>query len=294
MINSLDEEMTPIGAITLYRVAEPQEFESLQVGDAFVDKAFVSTTQNETALDRIYSDAVIGSERPVVFEISTAKDTLGIDVNSMLGEHEFQHQDEILLNRGLEFIVNRIEAVDFYGLKAKKIYVSVSSRKLRTAKDTAKRIGSFEMRFDAKTQAVIDWADRHAAELIDNITETSREAINNAISELQETGDWDAYYDEILDAVGDEDRANLIARHESMLAAGEGQRQAWDQAVDKGMLTGDEERAWIVTGDEKVCPTCEGLEDKRAKLGDPYVGDDGEEYDGPPAHVQCRCTEGIA
>jgi hypothetical protein len=79
-----------------------------------------------------------------------------------------------------------------------------------------------------------------------------------------------------------------------MLAAGEGQRQGWDQAVENGLLTGDEERVWIVTGDEKVCPICEGLEDGRAKLGEPYVGDDGEEYDGPPAHVQCRCTEGIA
>lgn len=165
-------------------------------------------------------------------------------------------------------------------------------KKLRTAKDTPKAV--LNISFDATNQHVIDWADRHAAESITNVTETSREAINNAVAEHQETGDWNEYYDEILAAVGDEDRADLIARHESMLAAGEGQRQGWDQAVDAGLLTGDEERVWIVTGDEKVCPICEGLEDARAKLGEPYTGDDGEEYDGPPAHVQCRCTEGIA
>jgi len=168
---------------------------------------------------------------------------------------------------------------------------------LRTAElRTAKRTSTprIDFAFDAKNQDAIDWADRHAAELIDGITETSREQINNAIADALETGNFKDALDEILDAVGDEDRANLIARHETMLAVSEGQRQGWSQAVEDGLLDEDSERTWIIVGDEKVCPICEGLDGKTAKLGEPYVGDDGEEYTGPPAHVACRCTEGIS
>ena len=185
----------------------------------------------------------------------------------------------------------------------KKIYVDggvvgakMLSRQLRNAEfRAAKRTPAprIDFDFDVKTQAAIDWADRHAAELITAITETSRERINNAVAELLETGDWDELKDEILDAVGDSERARLIARNEPMIAVHEGQREAWDQAVEEGLMTGDEEREWIVVGDEKVCPICNGLDGKRAKLGQSYIGDDGEAYEGPPAHVSCRCSEGI-
>jgi hypothetical protein len=169
---------------------------------------------------------------------------------------------------------------------------------LRTAEDLRVAKGSDRVKlrftFNVTDQRAVDWADRHAAELVTRISETTRENINNTIAELLESGDWDDAYGDLLDAVGDDARARLIARHETMAAVSEGQRQAWEQATDEGLLTGDESRVWIVTPDDKLCSICEGLEDKKAKLGEPYVGDDGEEYDGPPAHVQCRCTEGIA
>lgn len=168
---------------------------------------------------------------------------------------------------------------------------SLRSAEMRTAKRPRKQI---DFAFDAANQNAIDWADRHAAELIDGITETTRESISNAVAEYLETGEWDTFTDNVLDAIGDEKRADLIARHEPMLAASEGQRQAWDQAVDEGLLTGDEKAVWIVVGDENVCPICLRLDGKMRELDGVYTGDDGEEYDGPPAHVLCRCTEGIA
>jgi len=162
----------------------------------------------------------------------------------------------------------------------------------RTAKKKKKRAGvGFE--FNHVAQHAVAWAAKHAAELITGILETTRERINAATVDVLEAGDWDAHLDEILAAVGDEDRADLIARNETMVAVHEGQREAWGQAVEAGLLTGDEEREWIVVGDEKVCPICEGLEGKHAKLGQAYVSDEGESYDGPPAHVSCRCSEGI-
>lgn len=175
--------------------------------------------------------------------------------------------------------------------------VGVEALNLKTLEEfrTAKRPGDTDVdfAFNAKTQAAIDWADRHAAELIDGISETSREAINNAVAEYLETGDWREYRDEILAAVGSAERADLIARNESMVAVHMGQREAWRQATKAGLLSGTEKRVWITVGDEKMCPICKGLNGKKAALGKSYRSG-GEEYEGPPAHVSCRCSEGLA
>jgi len=162
-----------------------------------------------------------------------------------------------------------------------------TAEEFRTAKDTGK--ASFDMSFDAKSQAVIDWADRHAAELIDGITETTREDINNAVAAHAEDGDWEEYYAEVLNAVGDESRADLIARTEVMTAANEGQREAWNQASTNGLLSGDEQVAWIAT-DINPCPECEELDGATRDLDGEYPDPGG---DGPPLHPNCRCTEGI-
>lgn len=167
---------------------------------------------------------------------------------------------------------------------------SEAFRAAKRADFKEQRKGSVVFTFDAASDEAISWADRHAAELIDGITETSRQAINNAIAEALEEGTDP--YDEILEAVGDPVRARRIAHHEPMLAVHEGQREAWRQAVDEGLLTGRERPTWIVTGDEKVCPICLGLEDKTRSIDGEYEFD-GEEYSGPPAHVGCRCTEGL-
>jgi hypothetical protein len=160
----------------------------------------------------------------------------------------------------------------------------------RTAKGLKTEV---KFKFDATDENAVRWADRHAAELVTGISETTREDINNAVASLLETGDWEDSFGDILAAVGDDDRALLIARHESMTAVSEGQREAWDQAVEEGLLTGDEKRTWIVTPDDALCPICDGLDGQTASLDGTYTSD-GEEYDGPPAHVACRCTEGLA
>lgn len=146
-----------------------------------------------------------------------------------------------------------------------------------------------DFRFDRTHKAVVDWAKKHAGELIEDVTQVSKDRIRRAIVELEQTGDWDRAVEKIDAAVGDEERADLIARNESHLAASEGQRQAWYQAVDEGYLTGKERRTWIAVGDEKTCPICSVLDGKTTKLDQPYPG----ELVGPPAHTLCRCTEGL-
>lgn len=155
------------------------------------------------------------------------------------------------------------------------------ARTLRTA------AGPFKMKFDASNPRAAKWARTYGATLAKGIADTTRERISEAIARSQETGEDP--YDEILDAVGDEDRAEVIARTESMRAVHEGQREGWEQAVEKGLLTGDERRVWIVTPDDILCPICEELEDEEADMDGEYPGG----IDGPPAHPNCRCTEGL-
>lgn len=148
-----------------------------------------------------------------------------------------------------------------------------------------------KMRFDAKNANAIKWAKEHAAELAQNLSDTSEQAIRDALaaSLAGELSSREAYK-AIVAAVGDKKRAEVIARNETMVAASEGQRQAWDQAVEAGRLNGDERRVWIVTHDDRLCPFCAALDGAEATLDGQYPGDGG---DGPPLHVQCRCSEGI-
>ena len=146
----------------------------------------------------------------------------------------------------------------------------------------------FSLAFNVSDPAAAKWAREHTSKIADDISQTSKDAIDEAIAKAMEDGDLDAAYDDILAAVGDEARAEMIARTESMTAANEGQRQGWDQAVDAGMLSGNEQVQWIATSG--CCDDCDDLDGEVRDLDGEYPGD-GE--DGPPLHPNCRCTEGI-
>jgi hypothetical protein len=51
-----------------------------------------------------------------------------------------------------------------------------------------------------------------------------------------------------------------------MRASNEGQQEAWDQAVEEGLLTGNEQQEWIVTPDDRLCPECEPFDGCRRRL----------------------------
>ncbi len=89
-------------------------------------------------------------------------------------------------------------------------------------------------------------------------------------------------------------RADLIARTEAIASANYGQQELWLQATDDGLLRGDEQREWIVTPDDRLCPYCEALEGSLAPVDGTFEGPDGEKLDGPPAHPNCRCAQGLA
>lgn len=148
--------------------------------------------------------------------------------------------------------------------------------------------GPLKMRFDAKDPAAIKWAQEHAGELADGLSETSHDRIKEAIaSMLGADEDESEAYDRILSAVGDDVRAEMIARTEVMKASNEGLSQSWSQAVDIGLLNGDEKKEWIATAG--CCDDCDELDGEQVPIDDDFsIGDD------PPAHPNCRCTMGIA
>jgi hypothetical protein len=52
-------------------------------------------------------------------------------------------------------------------------------------------------------------------------------------------------------------------------------------------------REWSTAADDLVCPICGPLHGARAEIGEPYLSPTGEQFDGPPAHVSCRCVEAV-
>jgi len=159
-----------------------------------------------------------------------------------------------------------------------------SVRGLRAAADT----DIYSMKFDVTNPDVIEWIKEHTAELVKGITETTRQDITDAIAAAFESGTLREAYDDILESVGDDTRAELITRTECMMAVNEGQRESWAQAEEAGLLTGDEKRVWIATDD--ACSECEELDGVQVDLDEEYPLDGG---DGPPKHPRCRCTENI-
>jgi len=125
------------------------------------------------------------------------------------------------------------------------------------------------------------------------LTERQSQAVENFRRRLIEDGVSKAEADRRAEAYAKRllrDRAETIARTETMMASNEGQREAWRQVVEEGLLDETEfEREWIVTPDDRLCDRCLAMDGKRAPINETYEGG----TEGPPLHPRCRCTEGL-
>lgn len=90
------------------------------------------------------------------------------------------------------------------------------------------------------------------------------------------------------------DRAENIARTETLAAANSGQQSAWEEAQRQGYL-GDSARVWIVTPDDRLCEDiCAPMDGQVRGMNEPFITGDGQAVMTPPAHPQCRCAVGLA
>ena len=194
------------------------------------------------------------------------------------------------------------------------------------------RIG-INTNFNLKSPEAINWARTNSSSLITNISSETRKGVQSVIGSAFDLGipPKDAakvirnmvgltekqsiaasrYRDKISNQDRPTDqvermaaryeskllryRGETIARTEIITSAHQGQKEAWQQAVDEGLLDPSEtNREWITTDDDRLCPICEPMNGQIVELNEPFIDGDGEHVDEPPVHPNCRCTVGIS
>ncbi|HVJ72041.1 MAG TPA: phage minor head protein [Sphingomicrobium sp.] len=203
-----------------------------------------------------------------------------------IGRHEMLHPDKLKqLESGDEYVTRYI-AILFEKDDELETLASGDDLVIRKSADVSKR-AKLPKLFDPSYAQ--DWAEKHAAKLAKGLSDTTRDAIAEAIANAFEERDkgkaWKDLVDEILDAVGDDARAQTIAETEVMAAANAGQRAAWNEQVESGFLGSDEKRRWLTFPD--ACPECDEYDGEEVGLDELYH----DSVEGPPLHPRCRCIE---
>lgn len=165
--------------------------------------------------------------------------------------------------------------------------------KVAQMRSLAPKVGDTTWKFDKTNVAATEWAADHAADLVKGISKATRESIKDEVeSAFDDQFDVDELSDRIYELIGDENRAERIARTEVMKASNAGQQNLWDQAVEGGMLSGNEKKEWIVTPDDRLCAVCEPMDGVVVPMDEPFDVN-GELMLEPPVHPNCRCTVGL-
>ena len=227
---------------------------------------------------------------------------------------------------------------DLTALTAAMTGVVVASAKHATA--------TLEMSFTLVNQRAVTWAERFAGQLITEVDQATQKAVSEivqrgflegmaprvqAIAIEQAVGNHprDAqatfrFLDGLVQSGMSEkraselsatyarrllrNRAEMIARTETMRASNMGQQLAWEAATDQGLLLpGEVEKIWIVTDDDRTCARCLSMEEEvngkprgQVALGDGF--NEGAvtapkgvavETRTPPLHPMCRCAMGL-
>ena len=134
-------------------------------------------------------------------------------------------------------------------------------------------------------QAAWEWARRWTYPLVSGLTNTTRGVVQDAIAKYVATpGMTQGDLRKLLEPAFGDMRAQMIARTEVTRAFARGTAEYQAQLAAMGI---DMERVWLTRNDEAVCPICGPLHDK------PQEDWPAELQDGPPAHVNCRCGDGL-
>jgi len=129
---------------------------------------------------------------------------------------------------------------------------------------------------DIINQALIDYAKKYRDEWLKKITETSREAVQKAVTDWLESGEsFDSLVATLTNTFG-KIRAERIAATEVTRLRAQANQLAWEQS---GVV---EEFRWSTAMDDLVCPICSPREGQTFPLS--------QMTEMLPAHVNCRCV----
>jgi SPP1 gp7 family putative phage head morphogenesis protein len=81
-------------------------------------------------------------------------------------------------------------------------------------------------------------------------------------------------------------RAEAIARTETLDAQTEALKDSWRTAQDEGLMPPGTKKRWVSTMDERTSEICEELDGVEVGVDEQFPGG----IDGPPAHPNCRST----
>lgn len=142
-----------------------------------------------------------------------------------------------------------------------------------------------QVSFEVVNQRALEWLNEHAAQLSGNLEEVNVHDLKTTLMEGIDGGeDMRKLRDrvnEIFDTY-DRERAERIARTETIRAQEEGNQEVYKEA-------GFERKVWFAN--PGACEECEALNDVDVGIDESYGQDVfGEEMMAPPAHPFCRCT----
>jgi len=130
--------------------------------------------------------------------------------------------------------------------------------------------------WDLINQKVLAYAREYRYTLIKDITDTTREQTQQAITDwMQEGSPLDSLTARMDLIYNNPVRAEMIAVTEVTRLFAEGNRQAWEST---GFVN---EMVWQTSEDDRVCPICSPLAGTHVGIGDKDAI--------PPAHIRCRC-----
>lgn len=129
-------------------------------------------------------------------------------------------------------------------------------------------------------ERAIAWAQERAGNLITDVSDVTRDAVNEMTAAAIRDGITTEEFAEQLSGAWEfsTDRATVIARTEMATAETAGTLQGY---AASGVVEG---KGW--SADDEACDECEPMDGEEVPLEDAFSNGD----DGPPAHPNCRCV----
>ena len=134
-------------------------------------------------------------------------------------------------------------------------------------------------------QRALDWATQYTYDLVSKLTDTTRDVVKQAVEQFVSTPGMtrDDLVAMLEPAFGDV-RAGMIATTEVTRAYSMATNEYQQMLSDAGIAM---VKVWNTNNDDRVCPICAPLD------GEPEDNWPSDLSDGPPAHVNCRCTTSL-